>query len=59
MWKFGIGFWTGAGVYSFVNIIMNLNRAPQNGILSYNYIITSVAIFGLILNLIMLKTRSK
>jgi ribose/xylose/arabinose/galactoside ABC-type transport system permease subunit len=53
--KFGIGFWIGAGIYSLINMIMNLKNIPQNNILHYNYIITGVAIFGLILNIILLK----
>ena len=59
MWKFGIGFWTGAGVYSLINLIMNSNQVVQDKILTYNYIITSVAILGLILNIVMLKKRTK
>jgi len=53
MWKFGIGFWTGAGVYSLINMIMNYKHAAQDQILNYNYIIMAVAIFGLILNITM------
>lgn len=53
--KVGIGFWIGAGVYSIINMIMNFNQIAQSKILSYNYIITSVAVIGLILNIIMLK----
>jgi hypothetical protein len=56
--KFGIGFWAGALVYSLINMIMNLKNALQNNILFYNYIITAVAVIGLILNIILLK-RSK
>jgi hypothetical protein len=55
MFKFGIGFWTGAGIYSLINMIMNLKNIPQNNILNYNYIITGVAIFGIIFNLIFIK----
>lgn len=53
--KYGIGFWIGGGVYSLVNMILNLKNAPQNNILFYNYLIMGVAIFGLILNIILLK----
>ena len=53
--KFGIGFWIGAGVYSIINMIMNLNNIAQYRILNYNYIITGVAVIGLILNIILLK----
>ena len=57
--KFGIGFWIGAGVYSLINMIMNLNHISQDKILNYNYIITGVAVLGLILNIIMLKKEKK
>jgi hypothetical protein len=49
--KYGIGFWSGAGIYSLINLIMNLNQASQEHILTYNYIITGAAVLGLILNL--------
>jgi hypothetical protein len=54
-YAFGIGFWIGGGVYSLINLIMLLKNAPQNNILFYNYLITSVAVIGLILNIILLK----
>jgi len=54
--KYGIGFWSGAAIYSIINMIMNLVRIPQGKILNYNYIITGVAIIGLILNIILLKS---
>jgi len=57
--KFGIGFWIGAGVYSIINMIMNLNSIVQTKILNYNYIITGVAVLGLILNIILLKRETK
>jgi len=53
--KYGIGFWIGGGIYSIINMIMNLKNAPQNNILFYNYLITGVAVIGLILNIILLK----
>ena len=53
----GIGFWIGALVYSLINMIMNLNNIVQSKILNYNYIITGVAIFGLILNIILIKRK--
>ena len=56
MYKFGIGLWIGAGVYSLINLIMNYKHVVQDKILHYNYIITGVAICGLILNIILLKT---
>ncbi len=57
--KLGIGFWIGAGVYSLINLLMNLKDAPRNNILHYNYIITGVAVVGLILNIILLKKQNK
>jgi len=57
--RFGIGFWTGALVYSLINLIMNSTGYPQDKILIYNYIISSVAIFGFILNLILMKRKQK
>jgi len=58
MYRFGIGFWIGACVYSVINMIMNYKRAAQSSILNYNYIITGVAVFGLILNIILLKRKA-
>jgi uncharacterized membrane protein len=52
---FGISFWLGGGIYSLINIILNLNQISQSKILHYNYIITGAAIFGLILNIFLLK----
>ncbi len=57
--KYGIGFWIGGGVYSVINMIMNYNNAAQSKILFYNYLITGVAVIGLILNLILLKRGRK
>jgi hypothetical protein len=48
-YKYGIGFWSGSGIYSLINMIMNLNHRSQSKILVYECIITSVAVFGLIL----------
>ena len=59
LYMFGIGFWIGAGVYSLVNIFMNLKQINQSDILNYNYIITGVAVIGLILNIILLKRAKK
>jgi hypothetical protein len=59
MFRFGIGIWTGALVYSVINLIMNANSYPQSKILTYNYIISGAAIVGLILNLIFLKRKKK
>jgi hypothetical protein len=55
--KYGIGFWAGACIYSIINMIMNLKHASQSNILSYNYLITGVAIIGLILNIVLLKRK--
>jgi len=57
--KYGIGFWAGACVYSVINMIMNYMQAAQNKILFYNYLIAGVAVFGLLLNLILLKRGTK
>ena len=57
--KFGIGFWIGGGVYSLINMFMNLKNASQSNILFYNYLITGVAVIGLILNIIWLKRKSE
>ena len=59
MYRFGIGIWIGAGVYSAINMLMNLKGVSQTHILNYNYIITSVAVIGLIINIILLKKKSK
>ncbi len=59
MYKFGVGFWIGAGIYSLVNMVLNLRNVAQLKILNYNYIITGVAIIGLILNLVLLKRKKK
>ncbi len=59
MYKFGMGFWIGGGIYSGINMLMNLKGVAQSHILNYNYIITGVAIIGLILNLILLKRGRK
>ena len=55
--KYGIGFWIGGGVYSIINMIMNYKQAAQSNILFYNYLITGVAVIGLILNIILLKRK--
>jgi hypothetical protein len=57
LYKYGIGFWIGAMVYSLINMIMNLKNAPQSNILFYNYLITGVAVVGLILNIILSKRK--
>jgi hypothetical protein len=59
MFRFGIGFWIGAGVYSLINMIMNLKNIAQSNILNYNYIITGVAVIGLILNIILMKRAKR
>jgi hypothetical protein len=56
-YKYGIGFWSGAGIYSFINMIMNLNHRSQRKIWVYDSIITGVAVFGLILCIYLLKKR--
>ena len=57
MYKFGVGFWSGAGVYSIINMLMNLKGTAQYQILNYNYIIAGVAIIGLILNIILIRRK--
>jgi hypothetical protein len=59
MYKFGIGIWTGALVYSLINMLMNLNNIAQGKVLNYDYIITGVAVLGLILNIVLLKRTKK
>ncbi len=59
MYKFGIGFWSGALVYSVINMIMNLNQIVQSKILNYNYIITGAAVLGLILNIVLIKVKRR
>ncbi len=55
----GIGFWIGGGVYSLINMILNYKHAIQSNILFYNYLITGVAVIGLILNIIIIKSKGK
>ena len=59
MYRFGMGIWIGAGVYSAINMLMNLKGVDQSNILNYNYIITGVAVIGLILNIVLLKRAKK
>ncbi len=55
----GIWYWTGAGVYSLINVIMNYMRIAQSEVLFYNYLIFGVAIICFILNFILLKRKKK
>ena|GEM_PF-567755 len=57
--KYGIGFWVGGCVYSLINLFMNANGVLQSKILFYNYLITGVAVLGLIFNLILWKKSKK
>jgi hypothetical protein len=59
IYKYGIGFWIGSLVYSIINMIMNLKQGAQSEILLYNYLISGVALIGLMLNIILLKRRTK
>ena len=59
IYKFGIGFWIGWGIYSIINMILNINNVAQSKVLNYNYIITGAAILGLILNVALLKINAK
>jgi hypothetical protein len=54
-YKYGIGFWSGAGIYSLINMILNINHRNQGKILIYDCIITGVAVIGLILCIYFLK----
>jgi len=54
-YKYGIGFWSGAGIYSLINMIMNLNQESHSKISVYDCIMTCVAVFGLILNIYLMK----
>jgi hypothetical protein len=57
--KYGIGFWIGGGVYSLINMLMNLKKFARDEILIFNYIIVGAAIFGFALNMILLKKSQK
>jgi len=58
-YKYGIGFWSGAGIYSFINMIMNLNHRSQSKIGVYDCVITSVAVVGVILCIYLLNKRKE
>jgi len=58
-YKYGIGFWSGAGIYSLINMIMNLNHRSQSKIWVYDCIITCVAVVGLILCIYLLNKRKE
>jgi hypothetical protein len=58
-YKYGIGFWSGAGIYSLINMIMNLNHRDQSKIFVYDAIITGVAVIGLILCIYFLNRRKE
>ena len=49
--QYGIGFWSGAGIYSLINAIMNLNQESHEHIVTYDLIIMGAADIGLILNI--------
>ncbi len=53
----GIGFWLGGGVYSLINLVMNYKHAAQGDVLLYNYLILAVAVFGFILNAVLIKRK--
>ena len=55
--KYGIGFWIGAIVIGLVNMFQNLKGASQSSILNYNYLMIGISLFGLILNIILLKIK--
>lgn len=57
--KYGIGFWAGGGIYSIINMIMNVKHILQSEVLVYNYIIFGTAIAGLIFNLVLLNRKKR
>ena len=59
IYKYGIGFWIGGAVYSFINLIMNYEHALQSNVLLYNYEIIGVSIIGFLFNIILLKRDKK
>jgi len=59
IYKYGISFWVGGGIYSIINMIMNYKHTAQSNILFYDYLITGVAIIGFILNFTLLKIKKK
>jgi hypothetical protein len=59
MYKFGIGFWVGGGVYSLINLLINLKVILHQNVVLYDLIITGVAVIGLFLNIILLKRKQK
>jgi hypothetical protein len=54
-----IGFLLGLAVISVINTILNLEHAIQSSILTYNYLLVGVSVFGLILNIIIVVRSSK
>ena len=56
-YKAGIWFWTGAGVYSLMNMFKNYNQLAQSKVLFYDSLIFAVAIIGFILTLTLFKRR--
>jgi phosphate starvation-inducible membrane PsiE len=56
-YKYGVGFWSGAGIYSLINMIMNFDHRSQHKVLIYDCIITGVAVIGLILCIYLLNKR--
>jgi hypothetical protein len=54
-----IGFLLGLAVISLINIILNLEHAIQNSILTYNYLLVGVSVFGLIMNIMIFVRSSK
>lgn len=52
----GLSFWIGGGVFSIINIIKILTHTNA---LSYDYIMTGVAVIGIILSLILQRKKNK
>ncbi|MEO9004463.1 MAG: hypothetical protein ABI288_06990 [Ginsengibacter sp.] len=54
-YKLGIWFWSGAGIYSIINIIKNYYQVTQSKISFYDSLIFGVAVIGFILTLTLFK----
>lgn len=58
-YKYGIGFWIGAFVYSLINIVFNMKNILQSTVLMYSYEIAGIAVLALIFNIVLSKTGKK
>ena len=57
LFRCGIFFWVGAGVYSLINLLLNLRHASN--IALYDGLISGVAVVGLVLNVVLLRRKRK